>query len=463
MTDTSHDPGPGSPKLDSPSLDNDVLLAPIARVRDLLDRQEVSPVELVEAALDRIARRNPELNAFSSVAGEEALAQAHASAHRIAHNQQLGPLDGIVVAVKDNVAVAGMPMECGSAVLRGNVATEDASCVVALRQAGAVIIGKTTLDEFTLTTVGPARNPLDTSLTPGGSSGGSGVAVQAGMCFAAIGTDTGGSVRIPAECCAVTGLKPTQGLLRTDGVLPLAASLDHLGVLARTTEDTACFLEALLPGRPSGIGLGIGLGDHPNTRRHRIGIPNDLSLVDEPVRARFLAAVERAAQQGTEVTEVTLPDLDQIKSAHWTILSSEIATYHLRRFGRDEDRYLEPMRDTIAGGATVTTAEYLAAQESRGLMRRTVDELLADLDALALPTLAITVPAHDAERVQIGGSYDDVTAAMVRLTSLFNHSGHPAISVPPATAPRDQPSGIQLVAPHYHERPLLGLASAFEG
>ncbi|WP_028921505.1 amidase [Pseudonocardia acaciae] len=437
----------------------DLLLSPIRTVRRRLDAGELSPVELTRAALDRIEAVNPHLGAFTHVAAEQALASAQASERRLARGEGLGPLDGIPVGVKDLVATEGMPLEAGSDVLAGHVADRDAAAVTSLRRAGAVILGKVSLDEFALTTVGPARNPLDDDLMAGGSSGGSAVAVAAGMCFAAIGTDTGGSVRVPAECCAVTGLKPTQGLLPTEGVIPLAPSLDHVGTLARTVDDTALFLEALLPARPVGLDV---TGGGEAARRSRIGIPADLTGYDPDVQARFLAAIDRASSQGAAITRVELPDLQVLKGAHWAILAAEIADYHLARFGPDEKRYGQPMLDAIAAGAAVSVAEYLDAQETRGALRRQVDGLFADVDILALPTMVIDPPRYGQASVRVAGVDDDPTAAMVRGTSLFNHTGHPALSVPPATSPRDRPAGIQLVAPHLAERRLLTVAHLFE-
>ncbi|QWF84136.1 amidase [Amycolatopsis sp. CA-230715] len=446
---------------DHPSENEDlaeVLRSPIRTVRGLFDRGELSPLELTEAALERIERRNPSLGALTHVAPEHALEASRAATERLAHGETRGPLDGVVVAVKDLVAVEGMPLEAGSRVLAGNTARRDAAVVASLRAAGAVVVGKAALDEFALTTVGPARNPLDESLSPGGSSGGSASAVRAGMCFAAIGTDTGGSVRVPAYCCAITGLKPTHGLLPTDGVIPLAPSLDHVGTLARTAEDTALFLESLLPVRPKGFRPRT-----PDQASYRIGIPDDLSGYQPAVRERFTAVVDRAWRHGARISPLRFPDLDEVKAAHWTILSSELSAYHRHRFGEDEDRYDRPMRDAIAAGALVSTEQYLDAQRTRGELRRQVDALFAGMDLLAVPTMTVEPPCHGQTAIMVDGIATDPTTAMVRGTSLFNHTGHPALSVPPGAGSRgESPCGIQLVAPFFAERTLLDAARAFE-
>ncbi|WP_020673094.1 amidase [Amycolatopsis nigrescens] len=436
----------------------EVLRSPIRTVRELFDRGELSPLELISAVLDQIERHNPSLGALTQVAPEQALEAGRAATERLAHGEVRGPLDGIAVAVKDLVEVNGMALEAGSRVLAGNTATRDAAVVAALRAAGAVLVGKAALDEFALTTVGPARNPLDQRLSPGGSSGGSASAVRAGMCFAAIGTDTGGSVRVPACCCAITGLKPTHGLLPTDGVIPLAHSLDHVGTLARTAEDTALFLEAMLAARPQGRGPQASDPQH-----YRIGIPADLSGYQPTVRDRFTAVIERAQRKGARVRPLRFPDLDEVGAVHWSILSSELSAYHRHRFGDNEDRYRRPMREAIDAGALVSAERYLDAQQTRGRLRRQVDALLAEVDLLAMPTMTVEPPQHDQTAVTVDGIETDPTAAMVRGTSLFNHTGHPAVSVPPEGGSRgDRPCGIQLVAPYFAERALLDAARAFE-
>lgn len=268
--------------------------------------------------------------------------------------------------------------------LAGNTARRDAAVVASLRAAGAVVVGKAALDEFALTTVGPARNPLDESLSPGGSSGGSASAVRAGMCFAAIGTDTGGSVRVPAYCCAITGLKPTHGLLPTDGVIPLAPPSTTSAPWPAPPRTRRCSWNPCFPCAPKGFRPRT-----PDQASYRIGIPDDLSGYQPAVRERFTAVVDRAWRHGARISPLRFPDLDEVKAAHWTILSSELSAYHRHRFGEDEDRYDRPMRDAIAAGALVSTEQYLDAQRTRGELRRQVDALFAGMDLLAVPTMTV--------------------------------------------------------------------------
>ncbi|RKS73075.1 aspartyl-tRNA(Asn)/glutamyl-tRNA(Gln) amidotransferase subunit A [Actinomadura pelletieri DSM 43383] len=433
----------------------------IGELRDLYDAGELTPVDAVEDALARIA--GDELRAFAHPRAAEAREEAQRAARRLAAGAPLGPLDGVPVAVKSMVAMAGMPQDAGSRVLEGRYAYRDATLVGALRQAGAVIVGTTTMDEFALTTLGPARNPFDPNRTAGGSSGGSAVAVHAGMCFAAIGTDTGGSVRIPAACCAVVGLKPTYGLLPTDGIIPLAWSLDHAGPIGRTVADVALMLDVLLSGAgdtggPGDPAAGAGLAGT------RIGVPPDeyLSIAEPHVLQDLRDALDAARARGAEIVPVELPDQDEVKAVHWPVLSAEMAAYHLRRFGAAEDRYDAPMRDGIAAGAAVTTEEYLRAQRGRPVLRAKVDEALTGVDVIALPTLAVDPPELGRTEVELDGRSEDAVAAMVRLTSLANHTGHPAVSVPPGTASRGRPAGVQLIGRHYDERRLLAVAAGLE-
>ncbi|TDD93956.1 amidase [Actinomadura rubrisoli] len=438
----------------------------IRELRDLYDGGKVTPVDAVEAALRRIDRDGNDdeggLRAFAHSRAELAREEAAEAARRLARGTPLSPLDGVPVAVKSMVAMAGLPQDAGSRVLEGRRAARDASLVGALKQAGAVIVGTTSMDEFALTTLGPARNPFDRSRTAGGSSGGSAAAVQAGMCFAAIGTDTGGSVRIPAACCAVVGLKPTYGLLPTDGIIPLAWSLDHAGPIGRTVADVAAMFDVLLSG------VGTATGGEPSGASGlagvRIGIPSDdyLSIAEPHLQEDFRAALTAATEAGAEVVLIELPDQEEVKGVHWPVLSAEMAAYHLRRFGASEDRYNAPMKEGIAAGATVTAKEYLTAQRGRLVLRAKVDEALTGVDVIALPTLAVDPPEMGRTEVELAGRPEDAVAAMVRLTSLANHTGHPAISVPPGTTPKGRPAGVQLIARHYDEQRLLSVAAGLE-
>ncbi|MFI6986411.1 amidase [Embleya sp. NPDC050154] len=452
MTEThgTRDAAPGN----RPSLPHDeVLLASVEHVGELLKTRALSPVELTKAALNRVNRLNPRLRAFVHVAAAEALEAATQSEKRHRRGEALGPWDGIPVSVKDICAVAGLPLEAGSAVLRGHVAAYDAEIVRVLRGTGAVILGKTSLDEFALSTSGPARNPLNTALSPGGSSGGAAVAVATGMSFADIATDTGGSVRIPAHCCGVVGLKPTHSLLPLDGIVPLAHSLDHVGILTRTLGDSASFLAALQPGDGPAVPA-----DVPALSSLRVGVVPQLPIRSDAVRRDYEHLTQVLRAEGADVREVSLPNLDAVSAVHMTVLSAEMSRYHRQRFGPKETRYGDGMTAVCEIGADVSTEAYTAAREARGELCRAIDRLLEDVDVLALPTLLIDVPEADRATVTIAGIEQLVTPAMVRLTSLFNHTGHPAVTVPLAANPGEQPSSVQLVAPYHQERRLLAAA-----
>jgi len=356
----------------------------------LIERREVSPVELTRACLDRIAAGNADLHAFITVMEERALAVAARAERSIAAGKYRGPLHGIPVSVKDLVDVAGTPTTSGSRVPPRQPG-HDAPVVANLLRAGAVIIGKTNLHEFAFgttsdeTAFGAVRNPLDRTRSAGGSSGGAAVALLEGMCYGSVGTDTGGSIRIPAAACGITGLKPTLGEISTDSVVPLSSTLDHVGPLARTVEDTALMFHAMLDGEPrldrlSAEAVGpLWLG---------VPVPYFFDKLDDDV---------------------------------------------VRLFG-----------------------------EARAALRRAVDRALEGLDALLLPALPIGAPELGAASVTIGATQEPVRATMLRLTQLFNVTGHPAIALPCGVGRDGLPRALQLVGHRGSTDRLLAVAAAVE-
>ncbi|MFN3004605.1 amidase [Mycolicibacterium wolinskyi] len=400
----------------------------------------VSPVDITRATLARIQADN-RFGAFVATDAETASAAAERSATRFENGAHRGLLDGVPMSVKDIIAVDGMQWEAGSAVLRGHRATEDAPVVRQLRQAGAVIVGKTALDEFALTTTGPVRNPVDESLTAGGSSCGSAVAVRRGLSFADIATDTGGSVRIPAHCCQVAGLKPTRSLLPLDGVVPLAHTLDHVGILARHAADTAIVLDALVPGIDLIADEGL-----PRPEQITIGVPTNLRFFGHHAEARFQESVAALEHAGMRRVDVELPDLDRVAEIHSVVLLSEMTSYHGMRFGSEEARYGPGLHDFLWNAETdQTRRRYLQAQSQRAQITRDIDAQLSGCDVLVLPTLLVDIPGATQYEIDLDGAPTFATTAMVRLTSLFNHTGHPALVVSPNKLSTTDFRGVQLV------------------
>ena len=416
-----------------------------------------SAIERLEAALAAIAEHNPRTNAFVLVDEAGARAAALVLDEERRRGVDRGPLHGMPVSVKDLIDVAGQPTTAASRVRRGHVATRDAPVVQRLREAGAVLIGKTNLHEFALGTTseesafGPVRNPHDVTRSAGGSSGGSAAAVATGMGIASIGSDTGGSIRIPAAACGVVGLKPSLGEVPTAGVVPLSATLDHVGPLARTVEDAAN-VWAVLAGRP------IPRLDPPRT--FTLGALGGYftALLSAEVRGEFENALERLRTCGVTIEPRTVHGTETIIDTYTSISLPEAAHWHAATLDKRPDDYQPPVRERLERGRTIAAVSYVRAMETRELLRRAVDAALDHCDALVLPTLPIVAPPLGAVEVTTdSGDTIPVRAAMLRLTQLFNVTGHPAISLPIAS--HGLPVGLQLVGHRDRTERLLSLAS----
>ncbi|GIW04531.1 MAG: amidase [Thermomicrobiales bacterium] len=437
----------------------------------LLSRRQISPVDLVMSSISRIELLDAQLHAFVEVYADEALAGARAAEQEIAKGQYRGELHGIPVAIKDIVDVAGKPTRAGSALLADvEPAQEDAPVVKRLKQAGAIILGKTTTHEFAFGVVTPpTRNPWNVEHIPGGSSGGSAAAVAAGMVFAAIGTDTGGSIRIPAACCGVVGLKPTFGRVGKAGVVPLAWSLDHVGPITRRVEDAAACLQVVagpdsrdpmtadVPGPDFRREIDQGL------RGLRLGIPDrhfDRRL--QPTVARVIDdAYDRLATAGAMVNSVKLPWLDHVMDVHLVTVLSEAAAYHRARFGAQGASYGADVRDALELGDRIAARDYLQAQRVR---RSSVEEAIAafaEVDLLVTPTLPTEAPRVGQDTVDYRDGVEDVLTSLIRYTCPFNQTGLPAISVPAGFGANGLPIGLQFVAPPFAEPLLLRAAAGY--
>ena len=413
--------------------------------------------ERLEAALVAIAEHNPLTNAFVLVDEAGARAAAHAVDEERRRGVDRGPLHGMPISIKDLIDVAGQPTTAGSRVRRGHVATVDAPIVQRLREAGAVLIGKTNLHEFALGTTseesayGAVRNPHDPTRSAGGSSGGSAAAVATGMGVASIGTDTGGSIRIPAAACGVIGLKPSLGEVPTDGVVPLSKTLDHVGPLARTVEDAAD-VWAVLAGRP------MPRIEHPRT--FTLGTLGGYftMLLTAEVRRAFENALERLRTCGVKVEPRTVHGTDAIVDTYTSISVPEAAHWHAPTLDSRPLDYQAPVLERLERGRTIAAVSYFRAMERREQLRAAVDAALEGCDALVLPTLPIVAPVLGAVDVTMdNGETIPVRAAMLRLTQLFNVTGHPALSLPIASA--GMPVGMQLVGHLGGTEALISLAS----
>ncbi len=432
----------------------------IAEVAPLLRSRALSPVELTRACLDRIEAR-PELNAFITVMRASALAEAAAAERAIASGQYRGPLHGVPISVKDLIDVAGTATTAGSAVPPGHP-VHDAPIVTRLREAGAIVIGKTNLHEFAFGTTseesafGPVRHPIDPSRSAGGSSGGAAAALLEGMCFASIGTDTGGSVRIPAAACGVVGLKPGLGELPTDGIVPLSTTLDHPGPLARTVGDAAAVFGALC-GRAPAFATAA-------PRPLVLGLPGGYfcERLHPDVRAGLAAARAGLAADGHRLQAVSIEGAAWTATVYLHIVLPEASWFHASRLERHADRYSPGVRLRLEMGRYILAEDYVRAMHLRAVLTRAVDAALAGCDALLLPTLPIPAPIIGQASVELDGHEEPVRAVMLRLTQLFNITGHPAIALPAGTTRDGWPVSLQLVGRRGATARLLGAAAAVE-
>jgi aspartyl-tRNA(Asn)/glutamyl-tRNA(Gln) amidotransferase subunit A len=425
---------------------------------------ELTAVDATDACLRRIAE-DSDLNAFIHVDAEGARAQAAAADRERADGHDRGPLQGVSIAIKDLVDIEGQRTTAASKVREGHVARTDGEVITHLRRAGAVLIGKTNLHEFAYGTTseesafGAVRNPLDETRTPGGSSGGSAVAVATGMALGALGTDTGGSIRIPAACCGIVGLKPTYGEISASGVVPLSRSLDHVGPLARTVTDAWLLYRGFLgasdalplePAPLSGMRLGVAR-------------PFFCDLMDPGVRARFEAALVALGTAGVRLEDVAIPHAPLTAAVYIHIHASEGSEYHARMLEKAAERYTPMVRRRLEMGRYILSEDYIRAQNARAVLRRDVDAALGDRHALILPTMPIPAPLVGAETVSVGGREELVRAMMLRCTQLFNVTGHPAVALPGGDTPEGLPSSLQLVGRRHGTDDLMSVALAVEG
>jgi aspartyl-tRNA(Asn)/glutamyl-tRNA(Gln) amidotransferase subunit A len=415
-------------------------------------------VALVEACLSRIEARR-DLNAFITVLAETALEDARRCEREIAAGAWRGPLHGIPVSVKDLVDVAGTPTTSGSRVPPLRPAA-DAPLVARLRSAGAIIIGKTNLHEFAFgttgdeTAFGPIHNPHDETRSAGGSSSGAAVALIERMCLASIGTDTGGSIRIPAAACGTVGLKPTWGEIPTDGVVPLSTTCDHAGPLTLTVGDARLVFDALTGTTSTRQGRS----------RLALGVPGGYltARMAGEVRAMFDAVRAVLTEQGHAIRDVEIDGSELTPDVYLHIVLPEASEYHAKALATHASGYSPGVRLRLEMGRYILAEDYVRAQRLRAQLRAAVDRAMDGCDALLLPALAIPAPPLGAASVDVGGRPEPVRAAMLRLTQLFNLTGHPAIALPAGRTPSGLPLAIQLVGRHHQTSALLDAAETIE-
>jgi aspartyl-tRNA(Asn)/glutamyl-tRNA(Gln) amidotransferase subunit A len=430
----------------------------VALVR-ALRRRTLSPVDLVDAYLARVAETR-KLGAFITEPGSPARREARRARDQLARGNP-GVLLGVPIAVKDLYSTRRVRTTAGSRILREWVPAVDAAVVTRLRAAGAIIFGKTNLHEFAygVTNANPwwgvAKNPMDPRRSPGGSSGGSAIAVVAGLGAAALGSDTGGSIRIPASLCGCVGLKPTYGSIPIDGAFPLGWSLDHAGPLTRTVDD-AGLLFSVLSGRTPGVRVGA--------RGLRVGVL--AGTVTDRVQPGVMERVELAAEglrrAGLSVRAVRIPELAWSVATQLVTLRAEASTVHARWIRRRPRAYGADVRARLQLGALVSGVDYVVAQRARARIRDAIQRVFQEVDVMILPTTPITAPLIGERVVRWPTGDEPVDGALVRLTSPFNLSGVPALSVPYGQA-GGLPVGVQVVGPWNGEARALAVGRLIEG
>lgn len=429
----------------------------LLQAAEALCAARVSSEELTRDAISRIEEINPRLGAVTDLAASSALRAARDSDSRRAEGGARGVLDGIPVLIKDCIDMRGVVCSAGLPFLADHRPDADAPVVRWLRSAGAVILGVSATDPGTFGVRTPAvTHPQAPALTVGGSSGGSAAALAAGFCLGALGTDTGGSIRIPSACCLTAGLKPSYARVSSVGVRPLAPSADHVGPMARRAADLRAIAEVIdrrfarAVRRRDGRTLAIG---------HAPAYWRDAA---PEVADGMSAALDAAQKLGGRIREVALPGPDAVGEFHVAILAAESAAYHFTTFPAQLDVYSPVARGLFEIARNQRGYEYLLACQKREEARRAVDAAFEDVDFLLVPTLPVTPPRRDAESVLVGGIDRDFTWALVRYTALFDHTGHPAVSLPTSVIAPGTGTSVQVVGARDSDKDVLGFAESLE-
>ncbi len=439
----------------------------IEEASKLIRARSLSPTELVRAYLERIGRLNPQLNAFITVTEELAYEQARERESELDRGLWRGPLHGIPIALKDNIDTAGVLTTAGSALFAERIPSEDAEVVLRLKEAGAVLLGKLNMHEFAygatsgISHYGSVHNPWNLDRIPGGSSGGSAAAVSSRLCAAALGTDTGGSIRQPAAYCGIVGLKPTYGLVSIRGIIPLAVSQDHVGPMCRTVADTALMLQALAGYDPGDLAsIRADVPDYMSalyrrTAEFRIGVARSFFFEDldediEEVTDRALAILSDLTATAQDV-ELPMPTV--------RVVPVEPYAYHAEYLEQQETRALYQPRvlSRLLTGADIPATTYLEARNELARVQREIETVFSEVDLLITPTSPL-LPAT----IEEGQNPPDAIASSLRNTSPFDAYGIPTISVPCGFSQDGLPIGIQISGPHLGESAVFALAHAYE-
>ena len=439
---------------------------------------ELSPVDLVEASLARISQLDPGpggLNVFLDIWHGQALADARAAEKAISSGGYLGPLHGIPVGLKDLIDVAGRETTGGSKVLSGNVAKTDATVVKRLKEAGAILMGKLNLVEFAFGTTGlnphtgDVKNPWDTTRITAGSSSGSAAAVASGMVFAALGTDTGGSVRMPASLCGISGLKPTYGRVSRSGVLDLSWSMDHVGPMTRTTADCALMMNAIAghdPGDFASSGEPVPdftTGFSDGFEKLKIGVPADYFFadsVDPEILEAVRAAIEVMSGDGAEIIEIPMPWVARGRAINLGVILPEAVVVHEKMLSDHADLYTPAVRSRIQAGFNIPAVDYVRAQRARQWFNHQMAESMNRVDVLVTPTVPVQTPTIEECTPSPGNPGSGSELPM--FTGVFDVTGQPSHSIPCGFTENGMPIGMMITGHPFDEVTVLRVGNAYE-
>jgi aspartyl-tRNA(Asn)/glutamyl-tRNA(Gln) amidotransferase subunit A len=460
--------------------DSDLAFASIEEIGKLFRKRKLSPVELTKLMLARIEKLNPILNAYITVTPELALTQARKAESELfaprgrKGTRDRGPLHGLPISLKDNIYTAGIRTTAGSKILEDFIQLHDAPLVTQLLEAGAVLLGKTNMHEFAYGVTsnnphyGPVHNPWDLSRISGGSSGGSAAAVAAGLCYGSIGTDTGGSIRIPAGLCGIVGLKPTIGRVNIDGTIPLSPRLDCVGPLARSAQDAALLLDPILVRGIHEQRLSSSSKPSSQKQKFKFGLPDEFffNIISSDVLRVFQAALHSLCKLGAKIKNVSIPLLEETENAGNQIAWPEATHYHQQAgwFPARAAEYGEDVRTRLEMGTKVSATVYLEALEIRDKFIQQLHLVMADaaVDALVFPTTPITAPLINEETTRVNEKDHPTRALLLRNNRPANLAGVPAISIPCGFTPAGLPVGLQLIGAVTDEHLLLCVARQFE-
>lgn len=453
---------------------DDLCFASIHQLALALRKGDVSPVELTLAYLERIQQVNDKLNAFIAITADRALEEAKEAETEIRQQGPRGFLHGIPLAHKDIAATKGVRTTSGSKVMKDYIPDHDATVIKRLRDAGSILLGKLNMNEFATIVpseyFGPTQNPWMLGHSPGGSSSGSGAAVAAGLCAGALGTDTAGSIRIPAALCGIVGLKATHGRVSIYGVTPLAWSLDHVGPLTRTVMDAGIMLQVIAGYDPQdAVSQDVPVGDYTSNLNGdiqglKLGVPTNFcsDLTHPEVKAAFTSAVEGLEGLGANIEEVTLPDLTEAWSTAQIIINGEANVWHESYLANQAEDYGPQVRKFLERGKSTLATEYIKAQQAQARFRRDMLAICNAFDALLTPGVLIPAPSLEARSMEIEGREVKILPAMVSATSPFNLTGQPALTIPCGFSSAGLPLALQIIGMPFEEVTILRIGHAFE-